>query len=343
MPFPSFAGAGTNNTNVIPQAGAPSGQGTPPRGSRWGAIRRVSIPVKVKADEAVQFKLDYRQNEDVASLQFDLNSTVQMSMETVKQQIAQADVVVYVGGISPRLEGEEMRVEVDGFKGGDRTHIELPKVQRDFLAEIHGMGKPLVFVNCSGGAVGLVPETQSCDAILQAWYGGEQGGTALADVLFGDYNPSGKLPLTFYRNVDQLPDFLDYTMKGRTYRYMTEQPLFPFGYGLSYTTFDITKVKYRKGGITCTVTNTGDKAGDEVVQVYLHRQGDTDGPVKTLRAFRRVHLEPGEKQKVDIPLPASSFEWWDDNTNTVHYLPDTYDLMVGSDSNAPVVKTIKVK
>lgn len=343
MPFPSFAGAGTNNTNVIPQAGAPSGQGTPPRGSRWGAIRRVSIPVKVKAGEAVQFKLDYRQNEDVASLQFDLNSTVQMSMETVKQQIAQADVVVYVGGISPRLEGEEMRVEVDGFKGGDRTHIELPKVQRDFLAEIHGMGKPVVFVNCSGGAVGLVPETQSCDAILQAWYGGEQGGTALADVLFGDYNPSGKLPLTFYRNVDQLPDFLDYTMKGRTYRYMTEQPLFPFGYGLSYTTFDITKVKYRKGGVTCTVTNTGDKAGDEVVQVYLRRQGDTDGPVKTLRAFRRVHLEPGEKQKVDVPLPATSFEWWDDNTNTVHYLPGTYDLMVGSDSNAPVVKAIKVK
>ena len=172
----------------------------------------------------------------------------------------------------------------------------------------------------------------------------EQGGAALADVLFGDVNPSGHLPLTFYRNVEQLPDFLDYTMKGRTYRYMTEKPLFPFGFGLSYTTFDISNVKYKKGHVICRVTNTGKVAGDEVVQVYLHRQGDADGPVKTLRAFTRVpDLQPGESRKVIIPLSPSAFEWWDDNTNTVHYLPGKYDLMVGDSSDAETVKVIKAK
>ena len=132
-----------------------------------------------------------------------------------------------------------MPINLPGFKGGDRTDIELPAVQRNFLAALHKAGKRVVFVNFSGSAIAFVPEVESCDAILQAWYPGERGGEALADVLFGDYNPQGKLPVTFYKNIGQLPDFQDYNMNGRTYRYMTEEPLFPFGHGLSYTRFNI--------------------------------------------------------------------------------------------------------
>ena len=140
------------------------------------------------------------------------------------------ETVVFVGGISPQLEGEEMPIEISGFKGGDRTNIELPKVQRNFLKALKEAGKKVVFVNCSGSAIALTPETESCDAILQAWYPGQEGGEAVARVLFGEYNPAGKLPITFYKNSEQLPDFKDYSMKGRTYRYMNDA-LFPFVFG----------------------------------------------------------------------------------------------------------------
>ena len=144
---------------------------------------------------------------------------------------------MFAGGISPRVEGEEMPVELPGFRGGDRTDIELPAVQRQLLAALHRAGKKVVLVNFSGSAMGLVPETETCDAIVQAWYPGEEGGEALADVLFGDVAPSGKLPVTFYKNIGQVPDYENYDMKGRTYRYFDGEPLFPFGHGLSYTTF----------------------------------------------------------------------------------------------------------
>jgi beta-glucosidase len=156
------------------------------------------------------------------------------------------NTVVFVGGISSQLEGEEMPVSIPGFKGGDRTNIELPDVQRNFLKSLKQAGKKVIFVDCSGSAIALTPETKSCDAILQAWYSGEQGGNAVADVLFGDVNPSGKLPITFYRNSEQLPDFTNYSMQGRTYRYMND-PLFAFGYGLSYTNFKIGKAKLMNG------------------------------------------------------------------------------------------------
>ena len=143
------------------------------------------------------------------------------------------DKVIFVGGIAPSLEGEEMPVNIEGFKGGDRTSIELPRVQREFLKALKAAGKTVIYVNCSGSAIALLPETETCDAIVQAWYPGQEGGTAVADVLFGDYNPSGKLSVTFYKNDAQLPDYEDYSMKGRTYRYFNDA-LFPFGYGLSY-------------------------------------------------------------------------------------------------------------
>jgi beta-glucosidase len=181
--------------------------------------------------------------------------------------------------------------------------------------------------------MGLVPELQSCDAIVQWWYAGEQGGRALADVLFGDYNPSGKLPITFYKNVDELPDFLDYTMKGRTYRYYQGQPTFAFGHGLSYTTFEMGKPVYKNGQVSLTVKNTGNREGTETVQVYLRRTADIEGPLKSLRAYKQVRLKAGQQQMVTIPLPRQQFENWDTQTNTMRVVPGRYELMVGNSSD----------
>ena len=259
--------------------------------------------------------------------------------------VRDADIVVFAGGISPRLEGEEMKVNEVGFKGGDRTDIELPKIQRQLLAALHAAGKKVVLVNCSGSAVALEPETSSCDAILQAWYGGEQGGTAVAEILFGDVNPSGKLPVTFYKNTQQLPDFEEYKMTGRTYRYMKEQPLFSFGYGLSYTTFEFGTPKYnaKKGVVTVEVTNTGKRDGDEVVQVYIKRIADTEGPNKTLKAFKRVNLKAGEKKVISIDFKRGNFEGWDPEHNVMRVVAGKYQMMVGNSSRDCDLKTIEVK
>ena len=259
--------------------------------------------------------------------------------------VRDADIVVFAGGISPRLEGEEMKVNEVGFKGGDRTDIELPKIQRQLLAALHAAGKKVVLVNCSGSAVALEPETSSCDAILQAWYGGEQGGTAVAEIPFGDVNPSGKLPVTFYKNTQQLPDFEEYKMAGRTYRYMKEQPLFSFGYGLSYTTFEFGTPKYnaKKGVVTVEVTNTGKRDGDEVVQVYIKRIADTEGPNKTLKAFKRINLKSGEKKVISIDFKRSNFEGWDPEHNVMRVVAGKYQMMVGNSSRDCDLKTIEVK
>ena len=259
--------------------------------------------------------------------------------------VRDADIVVFAGGISPRLEGEEMKVNEVGFKGGDRTDIELPKIQRQLLAALHAAGKKVVLVNCSGSAVALEPETSSCDAILQAWYGGEQGGTAVAEILFGDVNPSGKLPVTFYKNTQQLPDFEEYKMAGRTYRYMKEQPLFSFGYGLSYTTFEFGTPKYnaKKGVVTVEVTNTGKRDGDEVVQVYIKRIADTEGPNKTLKAFKRISLKAGEKKVISIDFKRGNFEGWDPEHNVMRVVAGKYQMMVGNSSRDCDLKTIEVK
>jgi len=267
----------------------------------------------------------------------------QLLAEHYLSRISDADVVVFVGGISPRLEGEEMSVDAEGFKGGDRLSIELPKVQRDFLAALHAMGKPVVYVNCSGSAMGLVPEQANANAILQAWYPGEQGGRAVADVLFGDYNPSGKLPVTFYRSVDQLPDYEDYRMAGRTYRYFQGEPLYPFGFGLSYTTFKLGTPSYQNGKVKVDITNTGKQEGAEVVQVYLRDPRDTDGPIKTLRAYQRVNLQPGEQRTLTIDLPRERFELWDSATNTMRVRKGKYEIMVGTSSADSDLQRFSVK
>ena len=252
-------------------------------------------------------------------------------------------VVIFVGGISPRLEGEEMKVDFPGFRGGDRTDIELPAVQREVLKRLHEAGCKIVFVNCSGSAVALEPETESCDAIVQAWYGGQSGGTAVAEVLFGDYNPSGKLPVTFYRNTAQLPDYEDYHMQGRTYRYMKETPLWPFGFGLSYSRFRLSKPRWKDGKLSVTVKNRGRRDGDEVVQVYVRLVGEADGPVRALRGFRRVSVPAGKSVRVEIPLGEREFEWWNPKTNTMGRVAGEYEVQVGTSSRAEDLQTLRVR
>ncbi len=256
----------------------------------------------------------------------------ELDVQSVLKELEEIDVVIFAGGISPRFEGEEMPVDLPGFKGGDRTDIQLPQVQRDLLKALHEAGKQVVLVNFSGCAIGLVPETESCDAILQAWYPGQDGGTAVADVLFGDANPSGRLPVTFYRSVDDLPDFENYDMKGHTYRYFRGKALFPFGYGLSYTTFKYGKAKVKGNSIIIPVKNTGKRDGTEVVQVYVRRPGDSEGPLKTLRAFRRVSIPAGKTVKVCLPLEDDMFLWWSEEKQDMVVLPGRFELLYGGNS-----------
>ena len=305
-------------------------------------IQEAKRELTVKAGKPYRIQIEYVQVTDFAALGFDIQHKVAPTHQELLAQIGDTETVIFVGGISPKLEGEEMRVNEEGFKGGDRTSIELPKAQRETLAMLHQAGKKVIFVNCSGSAMALVPELESCDAILQAWYGGELGGQALAEVLFGDYNPNGKLPITFYKSTDQLPDFLDYTMKNRTYRYFQGDVLFPFGYGLSYTTFDISNPQYINHQVRVTVRNTGTTDGTEVVQVYLRHTADTEGPLKSLRAYQRVTLKAGEQKTVDIDLPRERFEGWDTKTNTIRVVPGKYELMVGASSADKDLKKIQV-
>lgn len=282
------------------------------------------------------------------------DNTAQKSVlneQTLINKVKDTDVIIFAGGISPQLEGEEMDVSVAGFKGGDRTDIELPAIQREVLSLLKNNGKKVVFINFSGSAMAIVPESQNCSAILQAWYPGQAGGSAIADVLFGDYNPSGRLPITFYKSLEQLPDYENYSMKGRTYRYMTEEPLFPFGYGLSYTCFSYGKAKLNqsklhkgeKAILTIPVRNIGQQDGTEVVQVYISRPDDKEGPQKTLRAFQRVNIAKGKKQNVNIELPYDSFEWFDSTTNTMHPINGTYKIYYGSSSKAEDLRSIHIQ
>lgn len=304
-----------------------------------------TIEYAVEAGKSYDIKLNYTQLDDMATLQFDIASKVTYTDEQLLAAVGSASTVVFVGGISPRLEGEEMKVDAPGFRSGDRENIELPQVQRDIIATLAKAGKKVVFINCSGSAMGLEPESGECSAILQAWYAGEKGGTAIADVLFGDYNPSGKLPITFYKNSNDLPDFEDYTMKGRTYRYYTSEVLFPFGHGLSYTTFDISAPRYdaKTNAVTVEVKNTGNSDGSEVVQLYLKKNDDADGPTKTLRGYKRVSIKAGQTETITIDFPRESFEWWDPSTNTMRVLPGKYTLYAGNSSAATALKAATVK
>lgn len=302
--------------------------------------RSLDYTLQVKAGVPYDIELDFEYFRSDAQLNFDIGFKQKVNIDASVACVKDADVVVFAGGISPLLEGEEMGVNLPGFRGGDRTDIELPAVQRELIHALHRAGKKIILVNCSGSPIALEPETKNCEAILQAWYPGQAGGTAVADVLFGDYNPGGRLPVTFYRNMSQLPDFEDYNMTGRTYRYMTQQPLFPFGYGLSYTTFgygnlSLTKEQIKVGEplkLTVNVTNNGQRDGEEVVQVYLKKQDDTEGPGKTLRAFKRVRIPARKSVEVAFDLNGKELEWWDAQSNTMRVCAGRYDVMVGKSS-----------
>jgi beta-glucosidase len=237
-----------------------------------------------------------------------------------------ADVVVMFLGIAPSLEGEEMKVDVEGFRGGDRTEIGLPTVQEELLKAVHATGKPIVVVLLNGSALAVNWAAAKAPAIVEAWYPGEEGGTAVADVLFGDYNPGGRLPVTFYKSALQLPPFDDYRMQGRTYRYFKGEPLYPFGFGLSYTKFEYENVKFSatevKAGesirVSVDVLNAGKRAGDEVVQMYVTDvAASVPVPIRSLAGVKRVRLEPGERRTVELTISADSMAVVDDRGNRV--------------------------
>ncbi len=221
-----------------------------------------------------------------------------------------ADIVVAVLGITSDLEGEEMPVNEDGFNGGDRTSIDLPKPEEELLESVTTSGKPVVLVLANGSALAVNWASEHANAILESWYAGEEGGSAIAETLSGKNNPAGRLPLTFYTGIEQLPHFEDYSMQNRTYRYFNGKPLYPFGYGLSYTTFSYSDLTLPKTAINAgdpltaeaTVTNTGRREGDEVAQLYLSFPSVPGAPLRALRGFKRVHLNPGESQGVRIEL-----------------------------------------
>jgi len=305
-----------------------------------------------KVEEGMKYKIEILFKQLYtweAAIEFDFGTETEQNFSGLLEKLKGIDTIIFVGGLSNILEGEEMPVSLPGFKGGDRTDIELPSIQRSCINQLKQAGKKVIFVNLSGSAMGFVPETKSCEAILQAWYGGELGGQAVADVLFGDYNPSGKLPVTFYKNIDQLGDFEDYSMKGRTYQFMSD-PLFPFGFGLSYTTFSIGngsifKKVINKGesvDLTIPVSNTGKHDGTEIVQIYIHKVNSTDGSLKTLRGFQRVNIAAGKTKEITISLPARAFEFFDRTSGKMDVTTGEYEIMYGSSSDKKDLKVIKI-
>ena len=263
-----------------------------------------------------------------------------------------ADAVIYVGGISPQLEGEEMRVDFDGFAGGDRTRVELPAQQTALLQALHATGRPVIMVNCSGSAVAMPWEAEHLPAMLQAWYPGEAGGTAVAKVIFGDTNPSGRLPITVYRATTDLPPFDDYAMRGRTYRFFAGQPLFAFGHGLSYTKFVYGPVKLERTRVAADgvihlsveVGNTGARDGDEVVQVYARRGGAADPklPRQRLCAFQRLAVPQGQHAIAVFDVPVATLRRWDAPTKRYRVDAGTYELLIGA-SSADIRSTVVVR
>ena len=275
-------------------------------------------------------------------------------------ELAQSsDVVIFVGGITAQLEGEEMRVAYEGFNGGDRTNLDLPKVQENLLKLLHSTGKPIVLVLTSGSALSVNWENTNLPAIVQIWYPGQEGGTALADVLFGDYNPAGRLPITFYKSVEQLPSFDDYNMKGRTYRYFEGEPLFSFGYGLSYSKFKYSNLilpdEIKTGNeikVSVEVQNTSKVAGDEVVELYVKDIESAElTPINSLQGFKRINLKPDEKKIVEFVLNPKQLSVIKSVNDKVQHVvePGLFEISVGgsqpgikAESTEVITKGIKV-
>ena len=305
-----------------------------PGGRRgFGFGRRVeykSFPVE--QGKTYDVVIEYRHgNGQFAMLRGDICERKLADFTDLANKVKDADAIIIIGGISARMEGE----------GGDKADIELPKVQQMLVRAMHQTGRPVIFVNCSGSAIAFGSVEGQYDALLQAWYAGQGGAKALAEVLFGDYNPGGKLPVTFYRSNDDLPDFLDYSMKNRTYRYFTGVPQYAFGYGLSYTTFAVGKAKISnlktqisnpKVTLTVPVTNTGKREGTETVQVYVKRLDDAGAPIKALKGFQKLSLMPGETKTASITLDGEAFEYYDEMAYELAVKPGRYQILYGTSS-----------
>lgn len=285
--------------------------------NRWGS-RQFNLPVK--KGNTYKIEMTFRQSEGDATVKLHAGNYVKTDFTALANRLKDADAILFVGGITPQLEGEEMPVTVPGFKGGDRTSIMLPAVQSNLMKALKETGKPVVFVMLTGSAVAIPWENENIPAIINAWYGGQSAGTAVADVLFGDYNPAGRLPVTFYKNDNDLPDFSDYSMTNRTYRYFKGEALYPFGYGLSYTNFvysgfkSVSTIGKNKSlTVSATIRNKGTKDGEEVVQLYISHPGIPLAPIKALKGFKRIFLKAGSTQVVTFTLTPEQLSLIDEN------------------------------
>jgi beta-glucosidase len=314
--------------------------------------------VQFEAGKRYQIRLDYHEFLNDADIQL-VWSTPPDASKLSKEAVdaaRSADAVVLVLGLSPRLEGEEMKVPVEGFQGGDRVSLDIPRVQQQLLERITALGKPTVLVLMNGSAVSVNWARDRVPAIVEAWYPGQAGGTALADVLFGDYNPAGRLPVTFYKSADQLPPFTDYNMQGRTYRYFLGEPLFPFGFGLSYTTFAYHNLHLPTGAnagddvkVAVEVENTGKVAGEEVVQLYVAHAvlppvssaSSHAPPTRSLAGFERIALRPGERTTVQFALAPRQFSTVSvDGRRTAE--PGAYQISVGGGQAGATAATLTI-
>ncbi len=315
--------------------------------------RAVQSPtLQLVAGRAYTLRVEAHETYGEAELQLVLSLPHETLEAEAEKAAQQADAVVLVLGLTPRHESEEMPVAIEGFRGGDRTRIDLPAAQQRLLERITALGKPTVLVLLNGSALAVNWAQDHVPAIVEGWYPGQAGGTALADVLFGDYNPAGRLPVTFYRDTTDLPPFSNYDMAGRTYRFFGGSPLYAFGHGLSYTTFGYSGLRTSapslasSGTLTVSVdvTNTGKRTGDEVVQLYVRHVGSTvDRPKRDLRGFKRITLKPGQRQTVRFPLPASSLAYWNAATHAWVVEADSVALEVGASSaDIRLRRTIRV-
>ncbi len=321
----------TDNGYILKVNGEVVEQAEPTR-RRFGFNRTPEYKsFQVKEGETYNIEIEYRRGKgNFAMLRGDICERKLVDYTDIANDVKQADAIIVIGGISASMEGE----------GGDKADIELPKVQQRLLEAMRGTGKPVVMVNCSGSAIAFGSVEDKYDALIQAWYPGQGGAKALADVIFGDYNPSGKLPVTFYTSNNDLPDFLDYSMENRTYRYFKGNALYPFGYGMSYTSFNYGKAKLSKtsmkkdGKITITipVTNTGKREGEEIVQVYIKALDYADAPIKSLKGFQKVKLAAGETGKAVITLDGESFEYYDPSIDELSTRSGKYQILYGSSS-----------
>lgn len=297
---------------------------------------RKSDPIYLEGGKSYRLKVEAGESYADAQVQLVWAAPMPNLLQEAIGAAEEAEAIILCMGLTPRMEGEEMDIEIDGFRGGDRTKLSLPPVQQELISEIQALGKPTVLVLLNGSALAINWEEEHVPAILEAWYPGQAAGTAIADILFGDYNPAGRLPVTFYRSVEDLPPFEQYEMTSQTYRYFEGEPLYPFGYGLSYTTFEYSGLNIAgqaQAGEPVTVsvklTNTGNRDGEEVVQLYVSQDGSpVPAPLSSLKAFERVKLKAGESRTVQFTLPAETFRIINEN-NERKIRPGVFDISVG--------------